>query len=465
MQNEFLELSIKGEIIMVNFIKEYNKDFTNEIIKESIFVIDNNCLLFPLKDYVLGDKIVDSFNIIKNDVYIPYVTQIEYLENESNTINKRKEQVKKAKKIISDIEESNQLLDFRIKNTINNNLFNEIEKYKKDDAMRSMYEQISSCKNEYIDKIKNYEEKLKLINDELVEEKNKLLKKVDWKLSTTSVDEIKRVIEKFLDEVKLGLDYTDDILSRYTEAINERYKSNISPGYEDIDGKSNRTIFLGGKSVPRHYSDAIFWLDTLDYITCNPNVTKDKKYLIIISNEGKQDWVVGGNKTKINLDMYSECYRKTGLIVKKIDIWTLLNVTGVADGNSIEISRKNYETGKYDFRLYGQDYIGIEQQSKMMEIIFEKIISKIDGSSLNIPCVVSFEDSLEGVNTTFDKYLMVRDSLGNEFLVGTSLNFSQKLRYIFDLLDSRVEGSAPQLKFMDSSVQSEWEKICRRRKK
>ena len=450
---------------MVNFIKEYNKDFTNEIIKESIFVIDNNCLLFPLKDYVLGDKIVDSFNIIKNDVYIPYVTQIEYLENESNTINKRKEQVKKAKKIISDIEESNQLLDFRIKNTINNNLFNEIEKYKKDDAMRSMYEQISSCKNEYIDKIKNYEEKLKLINDELVEEKNKLLKKVDWKLSTTSVDEIKRVIEKFLDEVKLGLDYTDDILSRYTEAINERYKSNISPGYEDIDGKSNRTIFLGGKSVPRHYSDAIFWLDTLDYITCNPNVTKDKKYLIIISNEGKQDWVVGGNKTKINLDMYSECYRKTGLIVKKIDIWTLLNVTGVADGNSIEISRKNYETGKYDFRLYGQDYIGIEQQSKMMEIIFEKIISKIDGSSLNIPCVVSFEDSLEGVNTTFDKYLMVRDSLGNEFLVGTSLNFSQKLRYIFDLLDSRVEGSAPQLKFMDSSVQSEWEKICRRRKK
>ena len=450
---------------MVNFIKEYNKDFTNEMIKESIFVIDNNCLLFPLKDYVLGDKIVDSFNIIKNDVYIPYVTQIEYLENESNTINKRKEQVKKAKKIISDIEESNQLLDFRIKNTINNNLFNEIEKYKKDDAMRSMYEQISSFKNEYVDKIKNYEEKLKLINDELAEEKNKLLKKVDWKLSTTSVDEIKRVIEKFLDEVKLGLDYTDDILSRYTEVINERYNSNISPGYEDIDGKSNRTIFLGGKSVPRHYSDAIFWLDTLDYIIYNPNVTKDKKYLIIISNEGKQDWVVGGNKTKINLDMYSECYRKTGLIVKKIDIWTLLNVTGVADGSSIEISRKNYETGKYDFRLYGQDYIGIEQQSKMMEIIFEKIISKIDGSTLNIPCVVSFEDSLEGVNTTFDKYLMVRDSLGNEFLVGTSLNFSQKLRYIFDLLDSRVEGSAPQLKFMDSSVQSEWEKICRRRKK
>ena len=86
-------------------------------------------------------------------------------------------------------------------------------------------------------------------------------------------------------------------------------------------------------------------------------------------------------------------------------------------------------------------------------------------STLSIPCVLSFEDSLEGVNTTFDKSLMVRDSLGNEFLVGTSLNFSQKLRYIFDLLDSRVEGSAPQLKFMDSSVQSEWEKICRRRKK
>mgnify|MGYP001675019138 CR=1 FL=1 len=465
MQNESLELCIKGEIIMVNFIKEYNKDFTNEMIKKSFFVIDNNCLLFPLKDHLLGDKIVDSFNIIKNDVYIPYVTQIEYLENELNIINKRKEQVKRTEKLIADIRGANELIDIRIKNIINNSLFNDIEKYKKDDSMKTMYDQISNFKEDYFERIDKYTEELKSINNKLVDEKNKLLEEVDWENSATSVDAIKRIIEEFLDGVKLGFDYTDDILSRYTEVINERYNSNISPGYEDIDGKSNRTIFLGGKSVPRHYSDAIFWLDTLDYIICNPNITKDKKYLIIISNEGKQDWVVGGNKTKINLDMYSECYRKTGLIVKKIDIWTLLNVTGVADGSSIEISRKNYETGKYDFRLYGQDFIGIEQQSKMMEIIFEKIISKIDGSTLSIPCVLSFEDSLEGVNTTFDKSLMVRDSLGNEFLVGTSLNFSQKLRYIFDLLDSRVEGSAPQLKFMDSSVQSEWEKICRRRKK
>lgn len=450
---------------MVNFIKEYNKDFTKEMIKESFFVIDNNCLLFPLKDYILGEKIVDSFNIIKNVVYIPYVTQIEYLENELNIINKRKEQVKRAEKLKASIRESNKLIETRIKNIINNSLFNDIEKYKKDDDMKTMYEQVSRFKDNYFKKIEPYAEELKLLNDKLIEEKNKLLEEVDWEISTTSVDTIKRVIEEFLDGVKLGVDYTDDILSKFTEAINERYKSNVSPGYEDIDGKSNRTIFLGGKSVPRHYSDAIFWLDTLDYITCNPSVTKDKKYLIVISNEGKQDWVVGGNKTKINLDMYSECYRKTGLIVKKIDIWTLLNVTGVADGSSIEISRKNYENGKYDFSLYGQDYIGIEQQSKMMEIIFEKIISKIDGTTLNIPCVLAFEDSLDGVNTTFDRYLMVRDKLGNEFLVGTSLNFSQKLRYVFDLLNSRVKGSAPQLKFMDSSVQSEWEKICHQRKK
>ena len=450
---------------MVNIIKEYNKDFTGEMIRESIFVIDNNCLLFPLKDSILGDKIVDSFNHIKENIYIPYVTPIEYLENESNIINKRKEQVKKTEKLISDIKESNQLLDFRIKNIINNKLFNEIEKYKKDDAMKSMYEQISSFKDEYIDKIKNYNDQLKLINDKLVEEKNKLLETVDWSISSTNVDTIKRRIENFLDEAKLGSDYTNDILCKYKEEIVDRYKLSISPGYEDIDGKANRTIFLGGKSVPRSYSDAIFWLDILDYIMNNPSVTKDKKYLIIISNENKKDWVMDENKTKINLDMYSECFRKTGLIAKKIDIWTLLKVTEVVDNNSIEISRRNYEAEKYDFSLYGEYYTGIGQQSKMMEIIFEKIISKIDCAVLNIPCILSLEDSFEGVNTTFDRNIIVTDKLGNKFVVGTSLNFLQKLRYIFDLLESRVKGSAPQLKFMDSSIQGEWEAICRRRNK
>lgn len=45
------------------------------------------------------------------------------------------------------------------------------------------------------------------------------------------------------------------------------------------------------------------------------------------------------------------------------------------------------------------------------------------------------------------------------------MNFTQKLRYIFDLLDGRVEKSAGQLRFIDSEVQSDWEKICSQRKK
>lgn len=450
---------------MLNIIKEYNKDFTTEMIKESFFVIDNNCLLFPLKDYVLGEKIVDSFDKIKKDVYIPYVTQIEYLENELNIINARNEKVEKAREIIKNIENSNKLLETSIKNIVNNNLFSDINKYKKVDDMKTMYNQISKFKEDYFERIDKYTEELKVINNKLIDEKNKLLKKVDWKISTTSVDEIKRVIEKFLDEVKLGSDYTDNTLSRYIERIDARYKLKISPGYEDIVEKSKETIFLGGKSVPRFYSDAIFWLDALDYIKCNPNVVKDKKYLIVISNEGKPDWVLEGNKTKINLDMYSECCRETDLIVKKIDIWTLLKATGVADGSSIETSRKNYDNEKYDFSLYGQNYVGITQQAKMMGIVFEKIISKIDGSDISIPCVLPFEDSLKEINTTFDRYIIVTDKLGKEFIVGTSLNFTQKLRYIFDLLDGRVEKSAGQLRFIDSEVQSDWEKICSQRKK
>lgn len=89
----------------MNFIKQYHKKLTREMLEESIFIIDTNCLLSSLKDYVIGDKILEAFEKITNSTYIPFITQVEYLENELSVINNRKRNVGEV------------IMDIRLKNS------------------------------------------------------------------------------------------------------------------------------------------------------------------------------------------------------------------------------------------------------------------------------------------------------------------------------------------------------------
>lgn len=300
----------------MNFIKEYNKELTKEMLDKSLVVIDNNCLLFPIKDYIIGDKIVDAFNSIEKRVYIPFVTQIEYLENEQHIIDVRKENVSRAKRMREDIKDINILIDSAVKNIVNNKLFNNIEQIKKADDKKSLYKEFSDFKINFIDEIeKTAMESLEKLNSELIDKKNRLYDNFSWTHLSDDVDSIRKRMESFLDEASLGGDYDVEVLNDYIQKIGERYNERVSPGY--IDDKNDKTITLGGKKVNRSFSDAIFWLDTLDFIKQNQESTDNRKYLVILSNEVKEDWVINRESSRLNIDMYSECYRETGLIAKK----------------------------------------------------------------------------------------------------------------------------------------------------
>ncbi|SUN40917.1 Uncharacterised protein [Streptococcus acidominimus] len=158
-----------------NIIKEYHAVFTKEMIKESLFVLDANCLLFPLKDYIIGDKILTALESIKGRTYIPFITQVEFLENEITVLADRKGNIARSDKAIHEIKDKDKLLNLEIRNHIQNKLFNSIEKVKNEDNMRSLYKKIVKFKKQYFEQIEGVLDK---VDDFLQDiEKELLLKK------------------------------------------------------------------------------------------------------------------------------------------------------------------------------------------------------------------------------------------------------------------------------------------------
>ncbi|SUN40918.1 Uncharacterised protein [Streptococcus acidominimus] len=266
---------------------------------------------------------------------------------------------------------------------------------------------------------------------------------------------------KWLDSVQLGTAYDSDTLTRYREQIAKRYEKKVSPGFMDLESKKGQVIQLGTQTLERGYSDAVFWLDILDYI--NSKSFKQYKYLVIVSNETKPDWVINKEPSKLKIDLFTECHEETGLIARKMSIWELLKLTNSATKD--EISESKLLAKDYNFSLYGEFYAA-DNQARMMEKIFEKILSRVDASMFSIPCILSTSDSSweEQKNSTFDRYIIISDKSSKDYAVGTSLNFLQKLRYIYDLLEQRHAGSSGQLKFSNIENQEQWEEICQKRR-
>lgn len=59
-------------------------------------------------------------------------------------------------------------------------------------------------------------------------------------------------------------------------------------------------------------------------------------------------------------------------------------------------------------------------------------------------------------NAIFNTYEIIQDKNGEKFALGLTLNFRDKLRYIYALLETRVANSSGQLKFMKIENQMQW---------
>ena len=100
----------------------------------------------------------------------------------------------------------------------------------------------------------------------------------------------------------------------------------------------------------------------------------------------------------------------------------------------------------------------------MMISIFESILKNESVNKyLELPCLqLASEHSMNSIYNSFER---VYDKDKKEVLLGLNLNLKDKLVYIYRLLELRVPGSAPQLKFFDNEVQNQWTKVCKKMKK
>lgn len=440
--------------------------FLAEILSNSIFVMDTNALVDPLKLQQKKEEVFSALEKISQKTYIPYVTQVEFLDLEKDIVQDAHNIISTSKKIVENIQKKSELINSEdIKDSIRKNLLKERQK-KEINENNYDFEELAQKTDEYANQlevrletvIKEAVDKLK---DEIKKKKSEL-KSFDWSdaYPHKQYDEtIKEDLLKWLDSVRLGAKYSESELNSVIEKIEVRYQKEISPGYKD-SGKKGEIIRFGSSIVARKYSDALFWLDSLNYIK-NELSEDDFKYLVIVSNEIKKDWVEDAQFYKLNEDMIRECIEETGLLPIKINFKTMLEY--LSELSDDELDNIIIDDFKYSFTLYGEVHTA-SSQAQMQRLIFEKILSRVNGREyLEIPCIKLENDETWFTNSTFNSNYVIKDRNKVGFRIGTSLNLPQKLRYIFELLELRVTGSSPQLKFVDEEVQKQWEDICQKK--
>ncbi|MCK4024986.1 PIN-like domain-containing protein [Streptococcus iners] len=468
----------------MNIIKKVNKHyaetrelinkekFVKDIFPNSVIVFDNNALLDPLRVYMLNKDVFSMLEQIRNRTYIPFITQIEYMNNERTILEGVRRDIQASTEAVEELTKIQQhviskadfireiegrLLSKRNKKFTDRNEKNEDFFDKTDEYANAITGQLS----EVLDKIE------KELTSEIKKIKKNLNKEFYWGNvnPVAKFDQsIQEELYKWIDLISKGEPYSYEKLTEYENKIVERYEAEISPGYKDKNKDENRNpqekfIKLGSLRTKRSFGDAIFWLDTLDYIRSNE--LERSKFLIIVSNETKADWVEKSEVHRLNKDMIIECFTETGLLPIKVSFTNLLKFLTDVSEDDIKKAEIQLEPRLYSFYLYGEEHFA-SKQSEMMEKVFRIILPKVDASNYGIPCMI--DNNIEYLNTNFDSNFSVSDMLGNQYRVGTSLNFEQKLRYIYDLLDNHDKGSAPQLKFIDKKNQDIWREICRRKK-
>ena len=448
-----------------NLSKEF---FVKEVVVDAFFIFDTNSILYPLKNYLTPDKVFEALNQVRVKTYIPFVSQVEYLNNESKVVQDTYKLKQDTDQVIKRIEKQNNLLKYdRIKDLVKEKLFEFRDKkfsnnYDSDnifDVTDRYWEQIETNIRPELNKI--------------ISEMNILVNKVkggvasnfNWEdiISKEDYDgeKIKNRLENWLNDVELGKCYDKNILQDYVLKIKKRYDAKISPGYMDLKDKEGRYIQFGNLIMKSAYSDALFWLESLDYLKRN---SISSKYLVIVSSELKEDWVVDGKVSSLKNDLVRECLIETGMIPLKIDIKDLVaHLTNMTE----EELRHAYETfneTRYAFSLYSGEIKTPSSQREMMISIFKSILKKESVNKyLNLPCLqLASEHSMNSIYNSFER---LYDKDKREVLLGLTLNLKDKLVYIYRLLELRVPGSAPQLKFFDNEVQNQWTKVCKKMKK
>lgn len=224
----------------------YNKEVFINLWSDSVFVLDANILLNLYRYSEETKKIVlEELKEVSNRLWIPYNTAQEFFNNRLNVI----------------LDQKNIYKDIRKKVNLNSI---------KDDVNKLRHTTLSSRKEEMIKIIEECQDKINLIID-----------KDESNTAKHNEDDILEEILMLFDG-KVGEKYSDKKIENYIKVIDERYKKELPPGFKDA--KKNKE--------GRKYGDCINWFSIIDY------AKENKKNIIYITDDNKEDWFLTINNKK-----------------------------------------------------------------------------------------------------------------------------------------------------------------------
>lgn len=239
----------------------YDEETFERLWNNAIFVFDANILLnFYRYSNKTKNQILNNIESLSERLWIPYQTCKEFFDNRVSVI----------------VEQDS------VYNNINEifDLSDKIEEVKK-----LRHSTLDSKKDKMIDILQTCENSLK-----------EILKKDKENSKNIIYDDpnLNRIINIF--DNKVGDFIKDEDLKQYQKEIDIRYDNEIPPGYKDKNKKNERK-----------YGDAINWLETIKYSK------KNKKDIIYITDDKKEDWIEIKNGKKIGprKELLNEFYKKT----------------------------------------------------------------------------------------------------------------------------------------------------------
>lgn len=256
-QNHFIYRRIFPEVKSLFERKEKTID---EIFKNALFVIDTNSLLAPFN---IGKENLDQIKSVyeklinENRLYIPEHVLREFARNRSVKISDLYSEIDKLLSSLPNIKS----FQYPIL------------------AELTAYEKMESARKNIQDNIKKYKESLNEIKSGIT----------NWNWSDPVTSMYQEIFsEKIIIDLK---EKEDDLIKEYEDRIN----NDIPPGNKDKNKEFNAI------------GDFLIWKTILEL------GKKEKKDIIFVSNDEKNDWLLIGNKKSIStkFELVDEFYRHT----------------------------------------------------------------------------------------------------------------------------------------------------------
>ncbi|WFA86498.1 PIN-like domain-containing protein [Paenibacillus amylolyticus] len=370
---------------------------------KAIFVTDTNVLLslYKYTNSTRGQllKILDK---IGDKLWIPHQVALEFLYNRSIKIHEQEEDYKNH---LAAIEKAKD----KAKKEIDDNL-NQIKKsFRKFDT-----EQIKTRIDTFFEELKKE-----------IEEDNS---------ENPNFYEKDEVLETFKREYRVfGGSYSKERLDEIYSEGEERYKSNIPPGYADLKDKQGEFKIYGNTTIKNEYGDLILWNQIID------KAIIEKKPVVFISDDVKEDWREKNKGMKVpRKELINEFFEKTK---QQFLMYTtesfLKHTTKYSDDwhvNSDVIEEvhetiKNYKFNNGHFNIIDIDEFKSVKESK--EVQLGKLILELG--------------SLEGQIKDYNTQLIEHDKIESE----------DRNKYAIELEDDIIEFSLYELQKKKKKILNE----------